>query len=309
MVSVVLALFIGAVLSESIIGDEQVLQANPSSSSNPGNPGKPEHTDNPIDPGNAEVTSFIGEYQEPILKDFFTFIRSKTRWVRDGELQLKPNEGYFNKQDIEGFGPVTDNYNEVEPGGTVYYYLPELPQNHKIKLELSEHSHKREVISVLEEKWFDEAGRIEVNVPNEYGKLLVFKMELYDEKQQKKDILMIPYYTSFKSVNASLAINKSEYKQDETLSLYLENWGPNHISHGEGYGLQRQEGNQWVPPSEEEFKAIFNAIALQTSPYETYVQHINLEKLRPGTYRIIKPFSTVTSEGMISLSRTFTILP
>ncbi|WP_243299880.1 immunoglobulin-like domain-containing protein [Bacillus litorisediminis] len=289
-VTIVLVLFVGLILSKWILKDVEALEVS----------SKVVDVVDELPP-----VPFIGSKQEHFLKEFVSTILTKSSSIRKEKLSLEPNEGYFNHTWVEDY--LTNKYKEVSDVRKINFYLKELPPNHKIKLEFSERNQKGDYISIVEERWINTAENIHVEVPSDFGKLYVFKLELYDQQQQMKDLLLIPYYTTSETFNAGLSIDKSEYKQNETLKLSLENWGPNHLFHGVDYQLQRKAGDHWVRPSE--FSGEFSMEGKITAPYETYTQRVSLDGLQPGIYRINKPITIGSNYDKVYwLTSTFSII-
>jgi len=193
---------------------------------------------------NSEETvtkNFEGTFQKLYIPQFASVVNGGTYRNATGNVFIRDGQDH------------RDQAIEVYPGSV---YEPDLPAKLKegytaeITLEqVNQHAEQAKEIFSITTTNLQEAN---VKIPNVPGTLYRYTIKVRDANNEVKDIRYDPLYTTFDQYNMAMRVMKDVYKQDETITFLIENWGPNHLSYSEEWEVVKKQGNEWVKVNRQE---------------------------------------------------------
>ncbi|WP_161487573.1 immunoglobulin-like domain-containing protein [Paenisporosarcina indica] len=125
-------------------------------------------------------------------------------------------------------------------------------------------------------------------MPDEKGKLYRYTITIRDANRDFKDVRFDPLYTSFEDYNMAINVMKPTYKENETITLMVENWGPNHITCSMDWKIYKKKIDEWEKVAQEEEKGPFTDIGHAIIPSAWNMDYLDVDDtsvlLIPGNH-------------------------
>lgn len=187
-----------------------------------------EHTQ--VEQGN----NYVGEYQELFIPTFAEVVNIGTTRRSTGNVFVRNT------------GQRGDRAIEVLPGSVYEPDLPEtLPKGHTAEILLEEVNRSAEKPKEIYSVKTTDIEEAKVEIPDENGKLYRYTITVRDGNGDFKDIRFDPLYTSFEDYNMAINVMKPTYKENEAITIIVENWGPNHITYSQDWKVYKKENDGW----------------------------------------------------------------
>lgn len=178
--------------------------------------------------------NFVGEYQELFIPTFATV-------VNNGTTRRATGNSFVRHQDQRRERAI-----EVLPGSVYEPDLPEsLPEGHTAEILLEEVNRSAERPKEIYSVKTTDLEKAKVKMPDENGKLYRYTITIRDATGDFKDVRFDPLYTSFEDYNMAINVMKPTYKENETITLMVENWGPNHITYSLDWKVYKKKNDKW----------------------------------------------------------------
>ena len=221
--------------------------------------------------------SFVGEYQELVIPTFATVVNNGTTRRATGNIFVR-NQGNRGDRAIE-----------VLPGSIYEPDLPEaLPKGHTAEFLLEEVNRAAERPKEIYSVKTSDLEKGKVKIPEENGKLYRYTVTIRDANGDFKDVRFDPLYTSFEDYNMAINVMKPTYRKNETITLMVENWGPNHITYSNDWKVYKKKNDEWEEVVREEEKGPFTDIGYAIIPSAWNMDYLDVDDnsalLIPGNH-------------------------
>lgn len=162
-----------------------------------------------------------------------------------------------------------------------------------IRITLTERSNDFENLqTVIEEDVFIEVVEegdheiLSAKLPEKENVKYVLSVQIVNDAGEVEDTLLSMLKVPAEEINATLHTDKEVYSdKDKELTLIVKNEGPTDLFFGVYYSIEKLVDGEW----EEIFlDTAFIDIGIQLPDGKEYEQKINIEPLKPGSYRIYK---------------------
>ena len=135
---------------------------------------------------------------------------------------------------------------EMYPGSIYEPDLPEnLPKGQSAEIlleEVNRHAEQAKEIYSITTSDLEDAN---VKIPNVSGKLYRYTITIRDANGTFKDIRYDPLFTTYDEYNMAINMMKPVYEKGETMTFFIQNWGPNHLSYSKNWKVFKQSGKEW----------------------------------------------------------------
>lgn len=221
-----------------------------------------------------QTINYVGSYQDLYITQFAEIVNTGTFRYSTGNVFIRHQ--VFNDDRTRAIELYPDMMYEPDvPDSMQAGYTAE------IKLEQVNRSveQPKEIHSKTINDWKD----AKVKMPNEPGKMYSYTIKVKDAEGTLKDTRYDPIYTTFDDYNMAMNISKSSYKVGEKVTVFLENWGPNHLAYNKYGKLFKKEGENWEKV-EMEIRDTLEGPAIVPSVWN--MDHLRIDEhselLRPG---------------------------
>lgn len=217
--------------------------------------------------------NYVGSYQDLYITQFAKIVNTGTYRYSTGNVFVR-HQVFNNDRAIELYPDMM--------------YEPDVPDSMQagytadIKLEQVNRSAEqpKEIHSKTISNWND----AKVKMPKETGKMYRYTIIVKDAEGALKDTRYDPIYTTFDDYNMAMNVSKTSYKVGETITAFLENWGPNHLAYNQYGKLFKKEGGNWEEVEKERIDS-WEGPAIMPSVWN--MDHLRIDEhselLRPGS--------------------------
>ncbi len=218
--------------------------------------------------------NYVGSYQDLYITQFAEIVNTGTYRYSTGNVFVRHQ--VFNNDRARAI--------ELYPN---MMYEPDVPDSmqagYTAEIKLEQVNRSAEQPKVIHSKTINNWKDAKVKMPNEAGKMYRYTIIVKDAEGIVKDTRYDPIYTTFGDYNMAMNISKSSYKVGETITAFLENWGPNHLAYHKYGKLFKKDGENWVEV-EVERRDSWEGPAIM--PSVRNMDHLRIDKhsefLRPG---------------------------
>lgn len=120
-----------------------------------------------------------------------------------------------------------------------------------------------------------------------------------------KTVLILDSVSAGETANAMM--NKPTFNNTDDATLFITNVGLNRISFGTPYEIRIKDNGFWVDVYPSPYPSAFPSVKLILEPREIFRQHIKIDTLKTGQYRIRKEVFDDVNQELISLIVEFEI--
>lgn len=223
-----------------------------------------------------DTPRFIGSYQENILERHANKVRNLQNATGTYD--------YFVQGNFYGDGRVVP----VVPGGVFQGLQVKLEKGQKLLVQLGSWDDTGKKVITLSTRTAASGSDTKVKIPDGDGKLYFYRLAIKDMNGKIVENNYFPLYTPVKENNMIATASKQVYKKGETASIYYENWGMNELQTGSAYFIYKKGEDGWERVRED---MAFTEKLIGVQPASIRVEHISLEGLDEGRYKLIKFFS------------------
>jgi len=219
---------------------------------------------------------YVGEMQINRLDSYST--RVSNLMHSKGTYEYFINESFYNMG-----RPI-----EVKAGESFKGLTVNLKKGEKLIVELGKWNFNGSKIEILESKTVTNGMKTAVNIPEGEKKFYFYRLALMDAYGKITAENYFPLYTPSNENNMIATASKQVYKRGETASIYYENLGMSQYETGTYYQVYRKTDSGWV---QEKQDMSFADQLLSLPPFSLHLEHVRLNGLSKGTYKVLKAFT------------------